>query len=417
MKQVNDEMEDSSRTSPPVGTARRGAPVPRPLIVGAYAFPHGDATSSRLLQLARSATPEGVRSVVVNDLLDGSFQVPQEDETEGIQLLTLRLKGSNRLTRLCARLTRPARVLRALSRRGIGRHEISVIMLPMAMMTLGTWAVLRLALGRPVVVHADERHDSQQFSRGWLTPYFVRHRWSLFLATHLVDRAIVVSTNMAAYLRSHGLEVLVVPPQIDCGEFGASRPPSMSDGLRLLYAGTPARKDMLDVILRGISLLTPDEQKRVRLVIAGVTLEEAAATTDLDPAVLDDITADVQFLGRVPRRVVLDLLSRSHFSMLVRPTGGYASYGFPSKVPDSLAAGCPVMLNHTSDLATYVHDGVEALVLQGSTAEDVCRGIVRALLLGDERWSAMSVAAQLRASSSFDYRLWRASVKSFTSRP
>ncbi|WDZ87856.1 glycosyltransferase [Micromonospora cathayae] len=391
----------------------RRADRPRPLLVGAYQFPYGDATSNRLLQLARCAAPEGSRTLVVNDWpCDGSLP-PRRDEVPGIDLITLRTRGGNRFTRMSARLARPVRVLRAARRRGVGRGDVSVVLLPMAMMTLGNWAVLRFALRCPVVVDASERHDRRQFRHGWLTPYFVRHRWSTFLATRLVDRATAVSTTLAGYLAGHGLDVLVVPPQVDCDEFAAPRPPSLGDGLRLLYAGTPGRKDMLDVILRGISELAPADQRRVTLTIAGITREEATTRSDLDVSVLATVSARVTFLGRVPRGVVLTLLSESHFSMLVRPTGGYAAHGFPSKVPESLAAGCPVLLNHTSDLAAHVQDGVEGLVLDGNGPQDVRRGIERALALRDEDWTAMSRAARSRARRSFDHRAWRDRVSAF----
>ncbi|QOC92743.1 glycosyltransferase [Micromonospora craniellae] len=400
------------------GRADRGRSAPRvrparTLLVGAYAFPHGDATSNRLRQLARSAAPEGERTLVVNDW-PCELPFPGDvGDLAGIDLVTLRIRGGNRLTRMSARLTRPVRVLRALRRLGVDRDEIGVVLLPMAMMTLGNWAVLRLALRAPVVVDASERHDRHQFARGWLTPYFVRHRWSTFLATRLVHRATAVTGALADHLTGYGLDVLVVPPQVDCDEFRPPRTPSLADGLRLLYAGTPGRKDMLDVIVRGISRLAPADQRRVSLTIAGVTREQAATRSDLDPALLDAVRAEVTFLGRVPRDSVLALLGGAHFSVLVRPTGGYAAHGFPSKVPESLAAGCPVLLNHTSDLAAYVHDGAEGLVLDGNGPDDVRRGIERALRLRDEEWVAMSRAALSRARESFDHRAWQARVTAF----
>ncbi|WP_410821264.1 glycosyltransferase [Micromonospora sp. 050-3] len=391
----------------------RGVDRPRPLLVGHYRFPYGDATSNRLLQLARCAAPHGTQTLVVNDWpCDGSAP-SQRDEVAGIELITLRTRGGNPVTRMAARLARPIRVLRAMRRRGVVRGDVSVVLLPMAMMTLGNWAVLRLALRCPVVVDASERHDRHQFRRGWLTPYFVRHRWSTFLATRLVHRAIAVSTTLGAYLERRGVDVLVVPPQVDCDEFAEPRSSSLTGGLRLLYAGTPGRKDMLDVILRGISRLGPQDQARVRLTIAGVTREAAAASSDLDISVLESVSAEVTFLGRVPRDRVLALLSESHFSLLVRPTGGYAAHGFPSKVPESLSAGCPVLLNYTSDLASYVQDGVEGLVLDGNGPDDVRRGIERALRLRDEDWAPMSRAARERARDSFDHRAWRARVTAF----
>lgn len=392
-----------------VGRTRR----PRPLLVGAYAFPHGDATSNRLLQLARCAAAEGTRTLVVNDWPCELAFPPPVGEVTGVDLVTIRVRGSNHLSRMSARTARPVRVLRALRRHGVGRGDVSVVLLPMAMMTVGNWAVLRLALRCPVVVDASERHDRSQFRRGWLTPYYVRHRWSTFLATRLVHRATAVSTTLAAHLRRYGMDVLVVPPQVDCDEFAAAGPPPLRDGLRLLYAGTPGRKDMLDVILRGISQLSPHDQRRVSLTIAGVTREDAAARSDLDAAVLDRVSAEVTFLGRVPRDTVLTLLAGSHFSMLVRPTGGYAANGFPSKVPESLAAGCPVLLNHTSDLASYVHDGVEGLVLEGNGPHDVRSAVERALRLSDQEWVTMSRAARSRARESFDHRAWREQVSCF----
>ncbi|MFY1699785.1 MULTISPECIES: glycosyltransferase [unclassified Solwaraspora] len=386
---------------------------PRPLLIGAYAFPHGDATSNRLLQLARCAAPAGVRTLVVNDW-PCELPFPAAcGEVAGIDLVTLRVRGRTRLSRMSARLARPVRVLRVLRARQVRRGDVSVVLLPMAMLTLGNWAVLRLALGAPVVVDASERHDRRQFRRGWRDPYFVRHRWSTFLATRLVRRATVVSTTLGGYLRRHGLQVLVVPPQVDCAEFTPPRPPSLAAGLRLLYAGTPGRKDMLHVILCGISRLTPAQQRRVHLTIAGITRSDAARLSDLDPAVLDGLCAEVTFLGRVPRQSVLDLLAGSHFSMLVRPTGGYAANGFPSKVPESLAAGCPVLLNYTSDLADYIHDGVEGLVLAGNGPDDVRRGVERALGLDDTDWATMSRAARSRARRSFDHRAWRDRVAPF----
>ncbi|MEU7617591.1 glycosyltransferase [Micromonospora rifamycinica] len=410
---MTDQTVAVDRQPQPGGASTGRAVRPRPLLVGAYAFPHGDATSNRLLQLARSAAPEGTRTLVVNDWPCEVTFPTRPPEATGVDLVTLRIRGLHRLTRMSARLARPVRVLRAVRGRGVRRGDVSVVLLPVALMTLGNWAVLRLVLRCPVVVDASERHDRRQFRQGWLTPYYVRHRWSTFLATRLVPRATAVSTTLAGYLTGHGMEVLVVPPQVDCDDFPVGRPPALSTGLRLLYAGTPGRKDMLDVIVRGISRLTPEQQRRVSLTIAGVTRADAAARSDLDVALLDGVSAEVRFLGRVPRDTVLTLLGQSHFSMLVRPTGGYAANGFPSKVPESLAAGCPVLLNHTSDLASYVHDGVEGLVLDGNTPEDVRQAVVRALRLRDEEWTAMSRAARSRARESFDHRAWRDRVSAF----
>jgi glycosyltransferase involved in cell wall biosynthesis len=383
----------------------------RLVLLSAFRFPHGDAMSNRILQLARSARPAGTIALVINDWpCDGSSPPPAVHLPSDVELVTIRAAGKGFASRYLLRLSRPLRIVRAMRAHDIARRDIAAVCLPAGLMSLTTWLVLRTALRCPVVVDALERHDPAQFSKGRLAPYFVRHRWTMFLAVHLANRVIAVSSLLGQHLTQRGAEVMVVPPQVDCDEFAEPAPPPIGTSLRLLYAGTPGTKDKLDVLIEALRQLPAHDQARVELVIAGVDRTQAARLSDLcSPGLADRVT----FLGRVPRTRVLDLLSRSHFSVLVRPSEGYADAGFPSKVPESLAAGCPVLLNHTSDLARYIEDGKEGIVLKGYTADDVRRGLETALTLDDPDWHRMSEAARARARQSFDYRSWATAVSGF----
>ncbi|KAB1940656.1 glycosyltransferase family 4 protein [Micromonospora sp. ALFpr18c] len=385
------------------------------LALAAYRFPHGDAMSNRLLQLARSATPPGGVTLVVNDWPDDGSRPPAvPDLPPDVRLITLprRRTAGGVLGRWLHRRLRPLRLLAALRRAGIRPDELAGVYLPLGLWNLATWAVLRSTVRCPVTVDVLERHDRAQFPRGWLTPYFVRHRWAFFLAGRLADRVIAISEALERQFVSRGRPTLVVPPQVDCTDYDDPAPPSLDDGLRLLYAGSAGVKDQLAVVLEGIRGLAPDDRARVHLVIAGISREQAGSLSDLDETGPDDLDDQVTFLGRVPRDRVLAELRRAHFSVLVRPPAGYAQAGFPSKVPESLAAGCPVLLNHTSDLRRYIVDGREGIVLDGSGAEQVRRGLERALLLDDPGWWAMSRAARERAHC-FDYRSWTPVVSDF----
>ncbi|WP_327031947.1 glycosyltransferase [Micromonospora ureilytica] len=395
--------------------ALRPAARPQVLALAAYRFPHGDALSNRLLQLARSATPPGGVTLVVNDWPeDGSRPPAVPDLPPDVRLITLprRRVGGGRLGRWLHVRVRPLRALTALRRAGIRPGELAGVYLPLGLWNLFTWAALRTAVRCPVTVDVLERHDRAQFPRGWLTPYFVRHRWAFFLAGRLAVRVIAISETLERHFVSRGRPTLVVPPQVDCTGYDDPAPPALDDGLRLVYAGSAGAKDQLAVLLEGIHGLAPDDRARVHLVIAGIDREQAGSLSDLDEADLTDLDEQVTFLGRVPRDRVLAELRRAHFSVLVRPPAGYAQAGFPSKVPESLAAGCPVLLNHTSDLRRYIVDGREGIVLDGSGAEDVRRGLERALLLDDPAWWAMSRAARERAHC-FDYRAWTPVVSDF----
>ncbi|PYC76000.1 hypothetical protein C7C45_02535 [Micromonospora arborensis] len=395
--------------------ALRPSATPQVLALAAYRFPHGDALSNRLLQLARSATPPGGVTLVVNDWPDdGSRPAAAPDLPPDVRLITLprRRIGGGVLGRWLHRRLRPLRVLAALRRAGVRPSRLAGVYLPLGLWDLFTWAVLRAAVRCPVTVDVLERHDRAQFPRGWRTPYFLRHRWAFSLVGRFADQVIAISEVLERHFVGQGRPTLVVPPQVDCAGYDDPAPPSLTDGLRLLYAGSAGAKDHLSVVLEAIRGLAPAERARVRLVIAGISREQAGDLSDLNGASSADLDDQVCFLGWVPRDRVLAELGRAHFSVLVRPPAGYAQAGFPSKVPESLAAGCPVLLNHTSDLRRYIVDGREGIVLDGSGVDDVRRGLERALLLDDPGWSMMSRAARERAHC-FDYRAWRPVVSDF----
>nr|WP_161556677.1 glycosyltransferase [Micromonospora acroterricola] len=387
--------------------------MPRLVMVAAYRFPHGDAMSNRLLQLARSATPPGTSTLIVNDW-PGNDRPPEPVALPPeLRLITLSATGGGgRLRRWMHRQGRPLRVLKALRRAGVPIRDLTGVCLPLGLWNLTTWVVLRSATRCPLTVDVLERHEPAQFPRGRLAPYFIRHRWHSYLAGRLADRIIAISTTLQRRFARPGQPILVVPPQVDCADYGEPAPPSVKASLRLLYAGTAGSKDQLAVVLDGIRRLPEPERRRVRLSIAGMTREQATLVSDLEDRAVADLGEQITFLGRVPRDRVVAELGAAHFSVLVRPPGGYADAGFPSKVPESLAAGCPVLLNHTSDLGSYIDDGREGIVLTGADADDVRDGLQRALALDDAQWWRMSRHARERASA-FDYRAWAPAVSAF----
>ncbi|GAB3957816.1 hypothetical protein GCM10027614_74020 [Micromonospora vulcania] len=149
--------------------APRPAATPQMLALAAYRFPHGDAMSNRLLQLARSATPPGGMTLVVNDWPeDGSRPPDAPDLPPGVRLIELprRRIGGGVLGRWLHRSLRPLRVLAALRRVGVRPGELAGVYLPLGLFNLIMWAVLRAAVRCPVTVDVLERHDSAQFPEG-----------------------------------------------------------------------------------------------------------------------------------------------------------------------------------------------------------------------------------------------------------
>jgi hypothetical protein len=107
------------------------------------------------------------------------------------------------------------------------------------------------------------------------------------------------------------------------------------------------------------------------LVKTGWASPEARQFPKLGPGIRE--------LGWVPRSSIRELLAAA--DVLVQPggPGPYNDYRFPSKLPEFLASGRPVVTPRTN-IGLELRDGVDALVLERGDAADIYEAVVR---LGD----------------------------------
>lgn len=333
-------------------------------VIGAFRYPHGDASAQRLLTLAQAVSSGGRHPLVINEgdsnAPDG-YRPGDVARAGGVDFVCLAGPRGGAVRRFVHRASRPLRLARLIRQhRRPGCRSSAVI--ASGLCTLGTFVVLGL-LGVRVVPDVVERHDPEQFSHGRRTPHFIRHRWTSWLSSVLATRAIVISTRLARDFGRRGRSPLVVPALVDLSEY----PADLSDAeasttVTLVYFGTPTNKDRLGVVLDAISEIPEPLRQRLRFVIAGSNMSQLEMNPDVGLERLSKVSEVVDARGYVPRREVLEYLRAADFSVLLRPTGGYADAGFPTKVAESLAAGCPVLGNITSDLGAYLVDGRNAVI-------------------------------------------------------
>ena len=113
----------------------------------------------------------------------------------------------------------------------------------------------------------------------------------------------------------------------------------------------------------------------------------------------------------MPVREVSEWLLQSDFTVLLREDRRFARAGFPSKVPESLAHGVPVLCNMTGDMALYLLDGRECVEVSAPTAEAFAGALRRALALQPGRVAEMKRNARRRAEEDFDYRNYTARLR------
>jgi glycosyltransferase involved in cell wall biosynthesis len=253
-----------------------------------------------------------------------------------------------------------------------------------------------------------ERHDVEQFAQGWREPYYLRHRWTSLLSTYLPDGVIAISRSLERSFAAHQ-PVLRLPALIDIAEYAPPAPRATDSPLVLLYSGTPTNKDQLGTLIDAV-LAGTNEPRPVELVVAGATAEQLASNPDVGPDRVARFGERIRPLGWLSRDDVIANLRRADFSVLLRPPHGYAHAGFPSKVPESLAAGCPIFGNLTSDLGDYLRDLENAVICETGasghvTLETASSALSRANLLTDEQLKAMKHSAR-QSAEQLHYAHW-----------
>jgi glycosyltransferase involved in cell wall biosynthesis len=264
---------------------------------------------------------------------------------------------------------------------------------------------------RPDLVHAITPRDHvRELTLGLRTPYVVhlednepalgRRLADPAAAARFLDGAAGVTVVVDRLLEHKPAHVpgAVVQPGFDEAVLSPSRPREQiraglglrPEELALVYTGNVHEWNVREMrsLYLAVALLRRDGAPVV-LVKTGWNSVPRAALVELGPGLRD--------LGWVSRKLVPDLLAAA--DVLVQPgrPGPWNDYRFPSKLPDFLASGRPVVLPR-SNVGLALRHGEEALVMERGDATEIYESVER--LAGDAE-----LRAQMgRAGQSFALR-------------
>ena len=224
-------------------------------------------------------------------------------------------------------------------------------------------------------------------------------------------RIISISRYLQEYFDKQGNKTVYIPSMIDTESYDA--PEKKYDGkIKLVYAGTPLKKDYLSVALKGISLLSKEEIDKIEVRIIGVSKEQAQRN-GINSDIVEKLGSSLVFMGRITPTQFFEYLKAAHFSILLRPAGQrYAKAGFPTKVPESLAVGTPVICNYSSDLGDFLVDGINCIEVTACDEDAMHKSVTRILKMSMNEIEKLSINARILAIEKFDYRLYVPEVRS-----
>ena len=246
-----------------------------------------------------------------------------------------------------------------------------------------------------------EWYAAEQFTKG---KYDYRYIMKDLENSRIIDNSmsvISISTYLHDYFRSKGIKSVYIPNYMIQSEFEKYQK-NPSDKLVVSYAGAPGKKDSLNMMLEGLSLLNDAEKEQIVFIIMGAT-EEQVKSSLCNDEIFSKVENCIQTYGRVPRTFVINILEKSDFTVLLRSEKlRNTKAGFPTKVIESISTGTPVIMNFTSDLGMYFHNGVDCVQVSDYSAISFCDALRQALSMSKEERIKMSENAKALAIQSFD---------------
>jgi len=390
-----------------------------------FKFPGGDAGASRVLGVAKALRESGHDVVFLGienfyphagDLkISGADFVSVYNDFRVVSPAPTGLDFWGRLKRQFS-ISTGSSFLDRLNVVEINGHPLDAVIAyqapPFLLLRLKRWCRLRHI---PLICDVVEWYDPKQLFLGRTGPFYWGSELRMRCIQKKVDGIIAISKYLMDYYSAHKKKVIRIPILVDAHNIDSSRKRLCSctndKGLHMVYAGIPGRKDLLGNVLRGVLRLR-HKGYTVTIKLVGVSRENVLQCLNGDENAFTSLGDGLILYPRIPRSEVHRILAEADFVPLLRPDERYAHAGFPTKVVESLAAGIPVIANLTSDLGEYLHEGINAFIVHGSTVDAFVDAVERAMR-NWEKWDNMRNAAKKTATNYFDYKVYASNLNIF----
>lgn len=229
-------------------------------------------------------------------------------------------------------------------------------------------------------------------------PYY----WNIELAMRYLipkcDGVICISQYLTDYYRSKNVPVFNVPPTLSVLTMPKVKNKLKGKKIKLVYTGNPGHKDILNDVISVVNSL----KDLYELDIAGVTGEN---------------TTNIRYHGYLSHENSLSLLCSSDFSILFRPLNKISQAGFSTKVVESMSCSVPVITNNTGDLSSYITDGNNGYIFDGTSIECLTDKLLEIHKdLSVDIYERMSINCFETAREKFDSHIYIKPLSAFFSR-
>lgn len=350
------------------------------IYLGSFRLPNGDAAAARVLNVAKALRLAGHIVSFISwggenrycDLCpDGKYRV---DGFEYIVTNELDPKGGI-FEKVRCKLMRGRKTKCILSHK-LGNYDVIITYNG----SLSRWLMTFTKKHHIKLINdITEWYDYNELKpTDWLS-----YAYDMHCVQKKVKNKIVISTYLDRFY--HGTNNIVVPATCDATEtkWHQSSDIIMSsmckyDGITMIYAGNPARKDAVHYVINAVNILAKEGAK-LRFLIIGITKEKYIERYK-DLLSEKELNNSIKFLGRVSQDDVPSFYALADFMVLLREPNRKSNAGFPTKFAESFTSGTPVIANLTSDIGLYLKDGKTGFVVDDPSEKAIYQTIKEKVL-------------------------------------
>ena len=261
------------------------------------------------------------------------------------------------------------------------------------------------------IVDITEWYGSNEFPGGKFALPFWLNEWNMRFIQKRVKNKILISSFLEKYYRTSWN--IILPPLVDVQDekwMYKKQVLTHFDGIRIIYAGTPAKKDLLQTMLEVVISCVKSGMK-LQFVVVGVSIENILKYTNYQEIL--SFQNNIIFCGKVSQLDVPLYYQVSDFSLLIRDRNRKSMAGFPTKFAESLISGIPVIVNSTSDLDQYIIQGENGFIIDDNKVHSLKTTLHKINELSKEEIELMKTKARKTGETQFDYRNYVKKVQLF----
>ena len=385
------------------------------LIIGWITFPFGSASGSRIRTLSTGLVENGhgVHVLTTHRLLHRNDDL-QTDGTLAYKGITY--EGTNVPEVPGNKLSLPERIrnhIMAIIKSWFRFAEIarnkkcsSVYIYGRSFVSYGPICLLARLYGIKIIFDICEWFPANRYKGRYLNPSFINDFLGRQLPRFCRGKVVAITSYIKTKYEAYGVPCILIPSVYDFRNQSDSAPitnhESRSDEFNVVYAGTCKSSDGVAILFDAIRIAAK-EGCPVRLKMVG---SDGKSRTSLKFGKIcqqDEILKNhITFCGRLSEADYAKTLSTADCLALPRPDTQTNRAAFPTRLPEFLATGRPVLTSDTPDIPLYVEAGKHAEIVPAKGGAPALAQGILTLWKNPDYASQIGEQGQLRCKEVFD---------------